>query len=95
MGRSYLLALDESPVSKNAALWCCNNIARPDDTVHLVAVTSPPTYSVAPAAPIATAGAVAALSLNWEAQRKAEEERARELLREVTEELATSKVSRG
>lgn len=47
----------------------------------------PPTYSVAPAAPIATAGAVAALSMNWEAQRKAEEERGRQVLQEVAHEL--------
>ncbi|GAB4816632.1 hypothetical protein N2152v2_003678 [Parachlorella kessleri] len=88
MGKSLLVAIDESVASKNAAKWCCNNLVKPEDTLHLVAVTAPPTYSVAPAAPIATAGAVAALSLNWEAQRKAEEERGREVLKEVMHELA-------
>lgn len=96
MGRSWLLAIDESPPSKNGAKWCCNALVRPGDAVHLVAVTAPPTYSVAPAAPIATAGAVAALSMNWEAQRKAEEERGKEMLREVAAELAEeTKVRRG
>lgn len=71
MGRSFLLAVDESQASQNAAKWCCNTLVGPGDKIYLVTVTPPPTYSVAPAAPIATAGAVAALSMNWEQQRRA------------------------
>lgn len=80
MGRSFLLAVDESQASQNAAKWCCNTLVGPGDKIYLVTVTPPPTYSVAPAAPIATAGAVAALSMNWEQQRRAEEQRAQETL---------------
>jgi hypothetical protein len=43
MGRSYLLAIDESPASKNAARWCCSNVIKEGDVLHLVAVTGKPT----------------------------------------------------
>ena len=135
MGRSILVAVDASAASQSAALWAAHNLARPGDSLHIVAIAPPTAYAMTPAAPIASAGAVrqgmgvglvlkagfvrarqgtarllartasmsrghrchpkalrlassqyiqvAALSLNWEQQRRAEEEQCRALLHEV------------
>ena len=58
MGRTILLAVDDSPTSQTAALWATNNVARSGDTLHFLAVAPPPAYAMTPAAPIASAGAV-------------------------------------
>ncbi|KAL4434290.1 hypothetical protein ABPG75_000731 [Micractinium tetrahymenae] len=86
MGRKLLAAVDDSPTSHRAALWLLNNVARQGDDVHLLAIAPPPSYAMQPA-PIASAGAVAAISLNWEQQRKAEEEKCRATLHKVVREL--------
>ncbi|KAL4424950.1 hypothetical protein ABPG77_009679 [Micractinium sp. CCAP 211/92] len=86
MGRILLAAVDESPISQRAALWLLNSVARPGDDVHLLAIAPPPGFAMQPA-PIASAGAVAAISLNWEQQRKAEEERCRATLLKVVHQL--------
>ncbi|PRW59077.1 universal stress family isoform B [Chlorella sorokiniana] len=87
MGRSILVAVDASAASQAAALWAAHNLARPGDSLHVVAIAPPIAYAMTPAAPIASAGAVAALSLNWEQQRRAEEEQCRALLHEVVHKL--------
>lgn len=86
MGRTLVAAVDDSATSQRAALWLLNNVARPGDDVHLLAIAPPPSYAMQPA-PIASAGAVAAISLNWEQQRKAEEERCRVTLHRVVLQL--------
>lgn len=43
-----------------AALWLLNNVARPGDDVHLLAIAPPPSYAMQPA-PIASAGAVSGI----------------------------------
>ncbi|PSC72425.1 universal stress [Micractinium conductrix] len=90
-GRTLLVAVDDSPTSQNAALFAANNLARPSDALHLIAIAPPPSYAMTPAAPIASAGAVAALSINWEQQRKAEEEQCRHMLHKVVHQLPQSR----
>ncbi|KAI7840515.1 hypothetical protein COHA_005814 [Chlorella ohadii] len=87
MGRSILVAVDASAASQAAALWAAHNLARPGDSLHVVAIAPPIAYAMTPAAPIASAGAVAALTVTWEQQRKAEEEQCRALLHEVVHKL--------
>lgn len=58
MGRVILVAVDSSPQSQATALWAVNNLAHDGDSVHLAVVAPPPAYSMTPAAPIASAGAV-------------------------------------
>lgn len=93
MGRVIVAAVDSSDASQRAAAWALNNIARAGDAFHLLAVAPPPSYAMQPA-PIASAGAyiqVAAISINWEQQRKAEEETCRHLLRKVVDRLPESR----
>ena len=68
MGRNLLVAVDSSPQSQAAALWAANNMAREGDTLSLVAVAPPPAYTMTPAAPIASAGAVRQWA--WGCQRR-------------------------
>lgn len=58
MGRSILVAVDASAASQSAALWAAHNLARPGDSLHIVAIAPPTAYAMTPAAPIASAGAV-------------------------------------
>lgn len=58
MGRVILVAVDSSPQSQAAALWAAHNLAQEGDSVHLACVAPPPAYTMTPAAPIASAGAV-------------------------------------
>ncbi len=65
MGKTILIAVDDSPTSQNAALFGIN-LAKPGDEVRLIAVCPPPSYAMTPAAPIASAGAVrGCLRLCW------------------------------
>jgi hypothetical protein len=60
--------------------------AQHPSALYLCAQVLPPlSYSVTPAAPIATAGALAAATHGWEVQRKHDEEHARSVLREATD----------
>ncbi|EFN51655.1 hypothetical protein CHLNCDRAFT_139849 [Chlorella variabilis] len=83
MGRVLVAAVDDSPHSQGAGTWAALNFARPGDELHYVSIAPPPSYAMTPAAPIASAGAVAALSINWEQQRKADEELCRQLLHQA------------
>ena len=57
-GRAFIVACDESAAAAAAATWCYGSMCRPGDRLELVAVTPPPTMSVSPPVPMATAGAV-------------------------------------
>jgi hypothetical protein len=48
-------------------------LRRASDELHLVTVLPPLVYNVYPVAPVATGAAVAAVTHQWEAQRRAEE----------------------
>lgn len=87
MGRVLVAAVDDSPHSQGAGTWAALNFARPGDELHYVSIAPPPSYAMTPAAPIASAGAVAALSINWEQQRKADEELCRQLLHQLVDKL--------
>lgn len=126
-GRTFVVAVDESPRALEGAKWVVAALSRPGDRVELVAVTPPPAMAVSPPVPMATAGAVtgeaggtqavarrctgmrvlsrpkispthapsthplrtsfAAITTNWELQRKADEQRARKLLEETAAAL--------
>ena len=81
--RKIALALDDSDCSIGAAKWAMKTIVRPDDEVHLLAVAALVTTGMAPAAPLATAGAVAAFTESYHEALKQDEKRIKELLKHV------------
>ena len=82
--RKIILAVDESECSLFAVRWAIGNaIIRPDDEVHLIACQAVITTGISPAAPLATAGAIAGLTASYHEAMKAEEQRCKTLLRHV------------
>jgi len=80
-GRKIGIALDNSDCARDAVKWAYNLIVRPDDEVHLVAVSIAIPAGMAPAAPLATAGAVSAIAESYHRALKEEDTRVRELLK--------------
>ncbi len=74
--RRILVCLDESKQSVRALEWFLLHLRRASDELHLVTVLAPLTYPSYPIAPVATGAAVAAVTHQWDAQRRAEEHQA-------------------
>lgn len=89
-GRKILIAVDESQTSRRALGWALSHIFLPNDEVHLITVLPPIAYGVYPVAPVATAAGVAAVSRQWEAQKKHDEDVAKDTLKAAVK-LACSK----
>lgn len=83
--RTIYVAVDDSPHSKRAVQWAVRNTAvtQGEDELHIVTVLPPPPMPVAPGAPMATAGILAAQSI--EAARKRDEHEATQTLVRVRE----------
>ncbi|KAG2494396.1 hypothetical protein HYH03_007449 [Edaphochlamys debaryana] len=62
---------------------------RQSDELHLVTVLPPLAYNVYPVAPVATGAAVAAVTHQWDAQRRAEEHQAAEVLKAAVDLVCT------
>eukprot|EP00884_Botryococcus_braunii_P006627 jgi/Botrbrau1/15966/Bobra.0294s0004.1 len=86
--RLIYVAVDDSPHSKRALQWAIRNtsVVQGPDELHFIAVLPPPPMPVAPSAPMATAGILAAQSV--EAARKRDEHEALQTLARARE-LAT------
>ncbi|GIL85082.1 hypothetical protein Vretimale_9891 [Volvox reticuliferus] len=87
--RRLLFCLDESKQSVRALEWTLLHLRRASDELHLVTVLPPLTYNVYPVAPVATGAAVAAVTHQWEAQRRAEEHQAAEVLKAAVDLICT------
>jgi nucleotide-binding universal stress UspA family protein len=86
-GCYVLVAIDDSPQSKRALQWAVrnSNVIGGNDELHLLVVLPPPPIPVAPTAPMATAGLLAAQSMEQARKREEQEaaatlSRARELV---------------
>lgn len=91
--RVIYVAVDDSPHSKRAVQWAVRNTAvtQGADELHMVTVLPPPPMPVAPGAPMATAGILAAQSI--EAARKRDEHEATQTLARVRELVVKMGVS--
>ncbi|GFR44185.1 hypothetical protein Agub_g5360 [Astrephomene gubernaculifera] len=87
--RRLLFCLDESKQSVRALEWTLLHLRRASDELHLVTVLPPLAYNVYPVAPVATGAAVAAVTHQWDAQRRAEEHQAAEVLRAAVDLVCT------
>ncbi|GLC34202.1 hypothetical protein PLESTM_000169100 [Pleodorina starrii] len=87
--RRLLFCLDESKQSVRALEWTLLHLRRASDELHLVTVLPPLLYNVYPVAPVATGAAVAAVTHQWEAQRRAEEHQAAEVLKAAVDLVCT------
>lgn len=86
--RKIVIALDDSACALTATKWALDTLAtRPDDEIHLLAVQALITAGMAPAAPLATAGSVAALTANYQQALRDEEVRVKSLLLHVRDTL--------
>jgi len=74
---------DHFQTSKPAFEWALKHMVDEDDDVHIVTVLPPVAYSVTPVAPLATAGAVSAVTHQWEAQKKHDEMEAADTLKQA------------
>jgi nucleotide-binding universal stress UspA family protein len=83
--RLIYVAIDDSPHSKRAVQWAVRNtsVIKGPDELHFIAVLPPPPLPVAPSAPMATAGILAAQSV--EASRKRDEHEAIQTLARARE----------
>ncbi|KAG2423046.1 hypothetical protein HXX76_015562 [Chlamydomonas incerta] len=87
--RRVLFCLDESPQSIRGLEWTLLHLRRPSDELHLVTVLPPLAYNVYPVAPVATGAAVAAVTHQWDAQRRAEEHQAADVLKAAVDLVCT------
>lgn len=76
---------DHFQTSKPAFEWALKHLVDEDDDVHIITVLPPVAYSVTPVAPLATAGAVSAVTHQWEAQKKHDEMEAAETLKQAVD----------
>mmetsp|Transcript_32736 Transcript_32736/g.77628 ORF Transcript_32736/g.77628 Transcript_32736/m.77628 type:complete len:406 (+) Transcript_32736:74-1291(+) len=87
MGKTVMICVEDHFKSSRPAFeWSLNHIVEEDDELHVVTVLPSMAYSaVTPAVPLATAGAVTAVTNQWEAQRRVSEEHAAETLKEASQ----------
>lgn len=93
MVQTVFVSVDESAPAQHALKWAINQVLPPEGQLHIISVLPPASYAVTPTAPIATAGAVAAMSHTWEAQKKQDESAATTLLKQcsvVAQELGVA-----
>ena len=86
-GKKIVIAIDDSDCSLSAAKWAYQTIIQPGDEVQLIACEALITAGMAPAAPLATAGSVAALTANYQQALRDEEHRVKALLVHVKNEV--------
>ena len=87
VAQKIVIAMDDSDCARLAARWTLAKLVKPEDEVHVIAVRALVTAGIAPEAPLATAGAVAALHSGYHQALKQEEERVCHFLEDVRKEL--------
>lgn len=86
-GRKIIIAIDDSDCSLSAAKWAYITVVRPGDEVQLIGCQALISAGMAPAAPLATAGSVVALTANYQQALRDEEHRVKALLVHVKNEV--------
>ena len=87
VAQKIVIAMDDSECARLAARWTLAKLVKAEDEVHVIGVKSLVTAGIAPEAPLATAGAVAALHSGYHQALKQEEERVCHFLEDVRKEL--------
>jgi len=86
MGKTVLICVEEHfKVSRPAFEWSLSHVVDADDELHIVTVLPPVVYGATPVAPLATAGAVSAITNQWDAQKRLDELSAADTLKEAVQ----------